>query len=110
MTNVSFFLKDIDNDEYIETLSHEKQNELNNYLEDMSCGPGDGCMDIDWHDEGRSYYHHDHILYSIKDPEEKKKYLLDLKVDIDEWLIRAPNHYVVNRVKEIFSKELSLLN
>lgn len=111
MTNLSYFLKNIETDGYLESLCVKDKIEVTQYLSDIkSCRPYNGDEDIDWHDCGKSYYVHDHILYHLNDPEDRKQYLHDLREDINEWEKRIPNHYVINRVKEMFLKELSLLD
>lgn len=103
MTVKSFFLKDIDNDDYIATLNEDEKLDLNDYLNEMFSGPGTSDLDMEWSENGRGYYRHDHILYEIIDLKEKADYLENLKEDIDEWLIRFPNHYVIEHVKEIIT-------
>jgi hypothetical protein len=101
MTTQTFFLKDIRKEDYRQGLSSEEVAALDKYLEEMALGPADGEMDIDWQSQGQGYYIHDHILHSIKDESKRDLYMQNLREDIDAWLLEAPNHYMVERVREM---------
>ncbi len=91
---------------YRQGLSPAEEAALNKYLEEMAHGPADGDMDIDWQSDGLGYYIHDHILYGIKDEQERDIYLQKLREDIDTWLLEKPGHYMVEMVRDgIFSQK-----
>ena len=99
MTTETFFLKDIRKENYRKGLLPEQENALDNYLEEMAHGPGDGNMDISWKEEGKGYYIHDHILYGIRDEHECEIYLQKLREDTDTWLSEVPGHYLVQQIR-----------
>ena len=102
MINETFFLKDIRKENYRQGLSVEDESALDGYLEEMETGPGDGDMDIEWKDQGKGYYIHDHILNGIKDDQECDLYLVKLREDIDTWLSEDPGNYMVGQVRDIY--------
>ena len=102
MTTQTFFLKDIREENYRQSLSSEEEAALDKYLEEMAYGPADGEMDIDWESQGQGYYIHHHILCGIKDKQERDIFLQKLREDIDTWLLEKPDHYMVEKVRRNF--------
>ena len=102
----SFFLKDIEQEGFRNSLTKDDQKTLDQYLHDIKTGLADGEMDIEMYESMRGYYGHLEIVYAISDLEKKAAYLKNLLIDIDAWLERKPNDYVITRVRNmIASKE-----
>lgn len=104
MTTRTFFLKDIDSETFWKGLSLSEQASLDRYLHEMELGPADGEMDIDWQDQGQGYYIHLHKLYSIDDEQERLLYRQNLLEDINRWLAKEPNNYMVSNVQNLLKK------
>ena len=100
MKTISYFLEDIRKEGYRAPLSPEDGASVDKYLEQMAHGPADGEMDIDWKSQGLGYYIHEHILHDMTDESERNRYLQKLNKDIETWLLKVPDHYLVKQVQK----------
>lgn len=99
-----FFLDEIENAEFLSSLSSNERDELELYLQDMKSPPRSSDEDINWQTDGRSYYRMLHVLADLCSREEKQAFVTRLREDISKWRTRAKDFYVIESVEHALKR------
>lgn len=102
MRNDLYFLKNINNPEFIEECDEAEKEAISKFMEEMQSGPANGDMDIHWQEVGQGYYVHEHMLKNAEDWSEEafEFYLSELKEDINTWRNKGSSCHMIDVVEK----------
>jgi hypothetical protein len=96
-----FLLANIENPEFMSSLSDCEKDNVEQFLYEMELGPGDGEMAIEWQSECKGYYAHLKFLHLPLQNDNDRTYKILLEDDIEKWKARSPGNFMVEEVENI---------
>jgi len=102
MRNDLYFLKNINNPEYVDECDDAEKEAISKYMEEMQSGAANGEMDIHWQEMGKGYYVHEHMLKGAEDwsKEVLKYYVSELEEDINTWRNKGLGCHMIDVVEK----------